>query len=224
MESSSIPLAEYFWIAGVESFSYEDANFTASTGAAASPVEATISEDGQPVNGNNANGSHKNPARHSRQNSANRLSKLSLDMRSISSAFDEIDAGTKSNRSSTTIKAVNGQTNGASSSAEEEAKVPEPGTKDFDFDKALYKFASEREYFLEDLSFSAGAKLQQRPPMVNARAERIKADEGVPSGRLSPLRSITGSLRRKISFRDSGSIRKAPNRPAGPPKAGKTNP
>lgn len=222
MESSSIPLAEYFWIAGVESFSYDDANGASAASAivAAPPVEATISEDGQPINGN---GSHKYTARHSRQNSANRLSKLSLDMRSISSAFDEMDGATKSNRSSTTIKAPNGQVNGASSSTEDEVKPPEPTTRDFDFDKALYKFASEREYFLEDLSFSAGAKLQPRPPMVNARAERIKADEGVPSGRLSPLRSITGSLRRKISFRDSGSIRKAPSRPPGPPKAGKAN-
>ena len=90
------------------------------------------------------------------------------------------------------------------------------GLPDFDFDKALMKFAAEREIFLDDLSFTAGAKLQARPPMVNnPRAERIKAEEGELSGRMSPLKSIKGSIRRKISFRDMNSVK----RQTAPPRA-----
>jgi hypothetical protein len=90
---------------------------------------------------------------------------------------------------------------------------------DFDFDKALVKFAAEREVFLEDLSFSAGAKVQARAPMVNPRAERIKAEES-DSGRLSPLRSIKGSIRRKMSFRDMNSVRKQPSNRISTSRAG----
>ncbi|KAG6032635.1 hypothetical protein E4U41_007183 [Claviceps citrina] len=219
MESSSTPLADYFWIAGVESISYDDAAPTTT----ALPVESTIAEDGEPDS--DAFNSYKpTAARHSRQNSANRLSKISLDGRfSISSSFDELDDNTRSNRSSATIKpakppSANGNAaNGASPAAAASLEGLSPGKgfalmgmPDFDFDKALLKFAAERETFLEDLSFSAGAKLQSRPPMVNPRAERIRAEEGVPSGRMSPLRSLKGSIRRKISFREMNSVRKGP--------------
>ncbi|KAK2600161.1 hypothetical protein QQS21_005106 [Conoideocrella luteorostrata] len=215
MESSSTPLADYFWIAGVESISYNDPLPTNIL-----PVDSTIAEDGEPDDGA-FNGYKPTTARHSRQNSANRLSKISLDGRfSMNSTFDELDGNTRSNRSSATIKAVkpvgaNGNsTNGANTFEAHMQAQPQGlglmGMPDFDFDKALLKFAAERENFLEDLSFSAGAKLQSRPPMVNPRAERIRADEGIPSGRMSPLRSLKGSIRRKISFREMNSVRKGP--------------
>lgn len=205
MDSSSPPLAEYFWIAGVESISYDDAPPSQSQSNRTGASSLTIVEDGEPdikpVNGQ----SKPDTARHSRQNSANRLSKLSMDGRFSVHTLEEVDGNTRSNRSSTTIKAVKAaNTNG----------VVAPGENglmgDFDFDKALVKFAAERENFLEDLSFTAGAKIQSRPPMVNPRAERIRADEVENSGRVSPLRSIKGSIRRKISFRDMNSMRKQP--------------
>lgn len=228
MENSSTPLADYFWIAGVESISYDDplpTNILTNT----LPVESTIAEDGEPDDGT-ANGYKPTAARHSRQNSANRLSKISFDGRfSINSTLDELDGNTRSNRSSATIKPVkptglNGNTNGSGTNGNThegqgmlqglpQGLPPGPGLMgmpDFDFDKALLKFAAERENFLEDLSFTAGAKLQSRPPMVNPRAERIRADEGIPSGRMSPLRSLKGSIRRKISFREMNSVRKGP--------------
>ncbi|CAM1503863.1 Fc.00g014540.m01.CDS01 [Cosmosporella sp. VM-42] len=204
MESSSTPLADYFWIAGVESISYNDGL------QPAAPVESTITEDGEPedevVNGGQPKVS---AARHSRQNSANRLSKISFNDRFSIGTLDELDGNTTSNRSSATIRAVNPPTTNGGG-----AQTPSEGgffMGDFDFDKALVKFAAERENFLEDLSFSAGAKLQARPPMVNPRAERIRAEESEPSGRLSPLRSIKGSIRRKMSFRDMNSMRKQPS-------------
>ncbi|QPH05985.1 hypothetical protein C2857_004142 [Epichloe festucae Fl1] len=218
MESSSTPLADYFWIAGVESISYDDPLPTTSN----LPVESTIAEDGEPDD-DTFNGYKPATARHSRQNSANRLSKISLDGRfSINSTLDELDGNTRSNRSSATIKAAkptgaNGSASNGASAGPPASEGPIPGQgfglmgmPDFDFDKALLKFAAERENFLEDLSFTAGAKLQSRPPMVNPRAERIRADQGVPSGRMSPLKSLKGSIRRKISFREMNSVRKGP--------------
>lgn len=210
----SVPLADYFWIAGIEFISYDDGSHPSG------PAEVPISEDGEPENKNPAaNGSYRVPARHSRQNSANRLSKLSFDGRSTPSILDGSDGNTASNRSSATIKPSNAVVPNGQSNNFDEATLP---MADFDFDKALVKFAAERENFLDDLSFTAGAKLQSRPPMVNPRAERIRADE-VPSGRMSPLRSLKGSIRRRISFREMNSTRKQPNtsRSAGPNKAGK---
>ncbi|CAF3492363.1 hypothetical protein SNK03_012359 [Fusarium graminearum] len=217
MESSSTPLAEYFWIAGVESVSYQDPN---SQPAPAVPVESTIIEDGEPEDEWTNGGQPKTNARHSRQNSASRLSKMSLTERFSIQTLDDTDGNTKSNRSSATIRAVNPPdfSNGNDDSNGNSQNPAPSGTLgegsmfmgDFDFDKALVKFAAEREVFLEDLTFSAGAKVQARAPMVNPRMERIRAEES-DSGRLSPLRSIKGSIRRKMSFRDMNSVRKQPS-------------
>lgn len=192
----SVPLADYFWIAGVESIAYDDPI------PPSQPVESTIAEDGEPDDGL-VNGQRRNSARHSRQNSGNRLSKLSFDNRFSIGTLEELDGNTRSNRSSATIRPSGANANGSTTDS-----GTLPG--DFDFDTALFKFAAEREDFLEDLSFSAGAKVQAKP-MINPRAERIRADENVPSGRLSPLKSIRGSFRRKMSFREMNSMRKQPN-------------
>ncbi|KAJ9143557.1 DDENN domain-containing protein [Coniochaeta hoffmannii] len=221
MDSSSTPLAEYFWIAGIEDIVYEDD--TPTTPGLADDTVDTIAEDGEPEAVDAAvttpNPSSRATARHSRQNSANRLSKVSADIHCL----EEIDNNTRSNRSSATIRPVppsnaapnngNGNGNGSGNgAANADGFVP-----DFDFDNALFKFAAERENFLDDLSFSAGAKVQGRPPMVNPRALRIRADDESQSGRQSPLRSIRGSirgsLRRKISFKDMSSVRKQPAAP-----------
>ncbi len=234
MDNSSTPLADYFWIAGIEHIAYDD-------GAALQQpqqpqqLDESIAEDGEGEGeSESTDGSGATPsratARHSRQNSANRLStisKLSL-APSFSSGegrpLEDADGNTRSNRSSATIRPV---------PPPNLAGMPTNGTSipgfngfgggegigfdgfpaDFDFDKALLKFAAERENFLDDLSFTAGAKIQSRPPMVNPRAEKLKADDADQSGRKSPLKSIRGSIRRKISFRDMTSVRKQPVTP-----------
>ncbi|KAH6676076.1 dDENN domain-containing protein [Plectosphaerella plurivora] len=234
--STSRPLADYFWIAGVESISYDDSPLVGP-----SNVEDPIAEDAEQdhlshasSNGaSTAQGPSRPSARHSRQNSANRLSSSRFSIHTL----DESDGNTRSNRSSVTIRAsqapgsnANGTTNGGAPSNGLHGLLPSDSGNlldGFDFDTALLKFAAEREDFLDDLSFSAGAKLQARPPMVNPRAERIKADENDLAGRRSPLRSIErsikGSIRRKISFRDMNSSRKQPVAPrAGTPGAGRT--
>ncbi|ROT43411.1 DENN domain-containing protein [Sodiomyces alkalinus F11] len=233
-DSSTTPLADYFWIAGVETISYDD--FPPPN----SDLEATIAEDGESegsafgLNGtsgtsgtnstNGTNGTAKHSARHSRQNSANMFSSSRFSTQTL----EETDGNTMSNRSSVTIRpsqASNNNNNNNSSNTVDGANMNTnsgSGTDKalggpldgFDFDSALFKFAAEREHFLEDLTFSAGAKVQSRPPMVNPRTERIKAEESEPSGRMSPLRnlerSIKGSIRRKISFRDMNSMRRQP--------------
>lgn len=221
MEGTSTPLADYFWIAGVESLAYDD-GWQGQNNSKEHQLGASIAEDGEPATdaeGTNAgSGTGRNTARHSRQSSGNRLSKISLsDNRFSMSTLDDLDGGNtaSSNRSSATIRPVNNGTgaNGLSIPDLAGPRRNSGGTviEGFDFDKALLKFAAEREDFLEDLTFSAGAKVQSRPPMTNPRAERIKAEDGEPSGRRSPLRSLRGSIRRRISFRDMNSMRKQPS-------------
>ncbi len=195
MDAPSTPLADYFWIAGIESISYQDA---APLPQPPPQVDETIDEDGEggAAADTSTNSITRSKARHSRQNSANRLSKLSSDGRLSMHTLDERDGVTRSNRSSATIRAP-----------------LDIGTPDFDFDVALLKFAAERENFLDYLSFSAGAKVQARPPMVSPRAERIRVDDGDVGVKRSPLRSIKGSIRRKMSFRDMNSSRKQPLAP-----------
>ncbi|KAL2884635.1 DENN domain-containing protein [Ceratocystis lukuohia] len=190
MENPSTPLADYFWIAGVETISYGDPH----------QPETTIEEDVEAASSTN----FRNSFRHSRQNSWNRSSKISSDGRFSIHTLDELDTGgTKSNRSSATIRPSNAATSSTTTSnTPEDAQNVTSATittstlfrdptedNGFDFDSALVKFAAEREVFLDDLTFSAGAKLHSRPPMITPRAERIKADELDPSGRRSPLRT-----------------------------------
>lgn len=207
MDSSALPLAEYFWIAGIENISYGDG-----TQPSSAQLDDTIIEDGEAEAADRSmDSSRRVSARHSRQNSANRLSKLSTD----GQAPTDLDGNTRSNRSSATIRPIAPPPAAASNAAGTSSDTFMP---DFDFDKALIKFAVERENFLDDLTFSAGAKIQSRPPMINPRTERVKADECDIGGRKSPLMksfrgSIRGSIRRKMSFRDMNSVRRQPTTP-----------
>lgn len=203
MDPSSAPLADYFWIAGIDSVSYHDlpeaTNSTHTTNGLPTVEDSTIAEgpeEGQdePILGSAPRSS---TARHSR-GSLQRLSRLSIDARNSIQSLEALDTYSGSNRSSLTVRAV--PSNGTQESAKQ-------GLSDFDFDRALFKFANERETFLDDLSFSAGTVMQSRPPMT-ARAEKIKHDEEGLGGRKSPFGRVGGSIRRKISFRDLNSSKK----------------
>lgn len=246
--SASTPLADYFWIAGIEQITYQDPLPPSQP----QQVEETIEEHGEPDSSETEPADTqrnsavlRSTARHSRQSSTNRLSKLSLENRFSIATLDDFDGNTQSNRSSTTIRAptqpqvtspsttnpanpldgstpTNGSngTNGLPNGFPNGAGNGLMNNPDFDFDQMLVRFAAERENFLEDLSFSAGAKLHTRPPMVNPRTEKLKADDAEASGRRSPMglrNSIKGSIRRKLSFRDMNSsvrinsVRKTPS-------------
>ncbi|GAB1313031.1 AEX-3 domain-containing protein [Madurella fahalii] len=239
MENSSTPLADYFWIAGIENISYDDGSATYDN--TASQLDDTIVEDHEEEAADSSVASPpRAKARHSRQNSANRLSALSKVSvsPSLSSGegrvLDDVDGNTRSNRSSATIRPIPPPNLGTGGAAGPNGPNGPNGLNglngingfvggegigfdglppDFDFDKALLKFAAERENFLDDLTFSAGARVQSRPPMVNPRTEKLKAEDADQSGRMSPLKSIRGSIRRKMSFRDMSSVRKQPMPP-----------
>jgi hypothetical protein len=209
MDPSSAPLADYFWIAGIDSISYEDSPQPASTnprdkspnGTPVPPpiADTTIEEGSEGEAGETApGGTPRQRARHSRNNSWQRLSRQPNDARLSMQSMETLKL-TNSNRSSITIRAPGSSTNGEGTNND---------IGDFDFDRALVKFANERENFLDDLSFSAGAAPQKQPPMTN-RAERLKIeDAGDPSGRRSPFGKVGGSIRRKISFRDMSSVKR----------------
>lgn len=175
------PLADYFFIAGLESSQVFDERLqtNGATSPGPAPVDTTIEEDevletDTPVRPPSSDGSKDSTA-------VKRRSRLSYEARKSISSLLGSGSGSASNRSSTTIKAP--QTERWSMSEE-------------DFDSALRKFAAERENFLDEISFSAGALPQANKPK-RSKTQRINADEagGVKSG--------IGSLRRKLSTMNS---------------------
>ena len=130
-----------------------------------------------------------NTPRNGKRDSYQRLSRLSDEARlSVASFTPTIEQNcTDSNRSSTTIKGI--QMNGAA------------GLNDHDFEKALRKFASERDSCLSDMNFSAGAVMPNRPK-PRPKTQKIVNDEAVGP------KSAVGSIRRHISFRDMSSMKR----------------
>ncbi|EEH08729.1 conserved hypothetical protein [Histoplasma capsulatum G186AR] len=192
-ESPPSPLADFFWIAGVDGPEILDifsklgeeyhANHTQSM-----PVTDTIQEDADAEEAAHPRSGPSQPS--SKRNSYQLLPKPSdetrLSYRSMGSAE------TPSNRSSMTIKGSQSP-NGLSF------------LSDGDFDKALIKFAAERDSFLSDLSLSAGAVVSSNRPKPRPKTQKIVAEE------VNPLKSSIGSVRRHMSFRDMNSMKRQPS-------------
>ena len=191
MDPSSAPLADYFWIAGVDALSYgQHLKLNPDTGekevgnGAPLPVESTIDED-------KALDTSLNHVQTSPRDSL--VATPGLDLHGelgfsmvMPSAEQRL---TMSNRSSATIRPIHA--NGVRLS-------------DHDFDKALRKFTSERDSFLDELSFSAGTVIPGRP--INySRTLRIANEDtnGIKSG--------NGSIRRHFSRRDLNSMKRQPS-------------
>ena len=181
-----------------EQLRWADLEENLSKGAPQASVEPTIEEDKlaeaeeEPATSSPSSPTSPMTIRHVRHSSYNRLSRLSDDKRlSIQSILSTSDKnGTDSNRSSTTIRGIRMNGSGTLSEA--------------DFEKALRKFASERDSFLTDLTLSAGAVVPN-PPKPRPRTQKIVADDStIP-------KSGVGSLRRKISFRDMTSMKRQPS-------------
>ncbi|KAL4809117.1 AEX-3 domain-containing protein [Aspergillus unguis] len=210
-ETPTTPLADYFWIAGVDGSEvldtfrklgeeYRLANAT-SPGPAVSDI---IEEDADAENAHDPifGGLSRSSSVIGPRGSFQRLSFRSEDSDPNANANTN---GTHSNRSSVTIKGNSGGD-----------AVPSPsprasqflGLDSFDFDKALVKFASERESFLSDLSLSAGAITPQSRPRSRLRTQKIESEEPRQSGL---LRSSIGSVRRHMSFRDMNSMKRQPS-------------
>ncbi|KAL8973006.1 MAG: hypothetical protein Q9197_002535 [Variospora fuerteventurae] len=164
-ESSSAPLADWFFITGVDSEQLRWGSDTNSEDTAQDtpqpPVEQTIEEERLSESENEKREVVPATPRHVKRNSYHRLSRLSDDARlSIASlSLSPDQKGTDSNRSSTTIKAF--QIHGNTSSL-----------SDADFDRALRKFTTERDSFLTDLTLSPGAAVPNRPK-ARPKTQRI---------------------------------------------------
>ncbi|KAK6358822.1 hypothetical protein TWF696_000004 [Orbilia brochopaga] len=249
-DATSAPLAEYFWIAGMDTNSYWSSQTSKSLPNTQPPVRGSlIAEDlpeakepedpvypirddslnfRQPLEKGNSDKSEpiasgpqaiciqdgsKTPI--TAENGifsdgiGSRMSTLSTNSASPSFA----DTKRSSQSSNATIIAGNSnsqfrQINTSNGDVIAQSITAGLGIGDFDFDTALRKFATERENFLEDLSFAAGAVHHQpkKPPPVNARIQKVmEGNNG------SPNLVKSGSLRRRISLRDLNSMRRAPS-------------
>ena len=203
---SNAPLADYFWIAGVDGqqlvdaykpparWSYEDSE-SLHNGNDHFP-DGTIQEDVD------AEEEYSSPIqsptfkpRHGRKDSYQRLSQLS------SEAHDSIKnlenpSNVRSNRSSMTIRAV-----------------PSPGPRmstlitDADFDNAMQKFTNDRESFFLDLNFNT-ATTTKKSNKSRRQTQRIVGEE--LSTNTVPNRAL-GSVRRHLSFKEMSSARRQPS-------------
>lgn len=194
------PLADYFWIAGVdgtevlETYQRLGDEYRANSATSPGPaVTDTIEED---ADAEEANDPHFDPLSRSTSMLGPRASYQRMSVRSGDLDPNANANGSHSNRSSVTIKGP--QSPRASSFLD-----------DFDFDTALLKFASERESFLSDLSLSAGAITNTSRPRSRLRTQKI-SDES-PSQPSSLLRSGIGSVRRHMAFRDMNSMKRQPS-------------
>lgn len=192
---SSPPLADFFFISGIESSQiYDKRTSSKPNGLSSIPsplsspppldVDETIEEDRaletdsiRPRSQDGLNGDG-GPFYSQRLSSENR--------KSTGTIVGPGDKQTASNRSSTTIKGV---------------QIGGSGLNDVDFENALRKFASERDTFLEEIQFASGVTQQSRstPTKPRARPQRIQqqVDE---SGN---IRSGVGSIRRRLSTMQS---------------------
>ena len=184
-ESTNLPLADYFFISGIESSQVVEEHVAPVNGAGPSALDDTIDEDNvletipsantRPPSSEGILGSDK---RHSAGRPSFEL------RRSVSSGHTPEIKVTASNRSSATIKGM---------------PVGGSGLSEADFDNALRKFAAERELFLEEIQFSAGTVAQVSRSKARPKTQRFVSDDSVTS---SP-RSGVGSLRRRISTMSS---------------------
>ncbi|KAM5492996.1 hypothetical protein MaudMau93_001090 [Microsporum audouinii] len=199
---SSAPLAEFFWIAGVDGseildiYSKLGEEYNKASRSPALPVTDTIEEDTAAEV--EEEGNAISPALSNRDSF--QFPKMGEEARLSfrSSTFEPANTSEpRSNRSSLTIKASpssNGTSTGTGSSF----------LSDADFDDALRKFASERDSFLTDLTLSAGAVVPNRPK-PRPRTQKIVAED------VNSLKSSIGTVRRHMSFRDMSSMKRQPS-------------
>lgn len=185
------PLADYFFITGIESLQILDEKFfspnNTATPVTPTPVDTTIEENEVletevTPRPDTADGQ----SRSNRDSTASKRISKQENRKSISSLLTS-DSRTASNRSSaTTIKGPAGLIEGTT-------------LNEVAFDNALRKFAAERESFLEEIHFSAGTL----PPLTKPKKPKSKAHVIKGSEDLGGIKSGVGSIRRKLSTMNS---------------------
>jgi hypothetical protein len=187
-DASSAPLADYFFISGIESSQvYDERAHAAANPPPPVDVDETIEEDlaleTDAIRPSSQEGLSNGDG------TKRRSGRLSFEhRRSVSTIIGSEPKQTASNRSSATIKG---------------APVGGSGLSDVDFENALRKFASERETFLEEIQFTAGITQQNRPTPTKPRPRppRIQHQQLDENG--GNLRSSVGSIRRRLSTMQS---------------------
>ncbi|KAI1907725.1 hypothetical protein LOZ61_005977 [Ophidiomyces ophidiicola] len=185
VDPHSAPLADFFWIAGVDGSEIIDIfrKLGDEYSSPSLPIADTIEEDAAAEEAEHA-------ARRALPPDAHRLSFQSF---AAADALPDSNGTTHSNRSSMTIKPA--------------APNRVALLNDVDFDNALRKFAAERDSFLSDLNLSAGAVVTPKPARPRPRTQKIVPEDMSPN----PLKSSIGSVRRHMSFRDMTSLKRQPS-------------
>lgn len=186
-DTPSAPLADYFFISGIESSQVYDprsqpSNVTSPLSSQAVDVDETIEEDRALETDANRSSTLEEPS--NGDGTKRKSARLSYDPRhSIGTIIGSDSKQSASNRSSTTIKGV---------------QIGGGGLSDADFEQALRKFASERDSFLEEITFNAGGVPQQnRPARPRPKPQRVINED------VGNLRSGVGSIRRRLSTMSS---------------------
>lgn len=205
------PLADYFWIAGIDSVSYGEhlnqdskpsrKSFTDQLLVAIEAEEESHlgSESLLVPNTNGGPSPRRGNGSPVSSSAASRMSAASATIDEYPSApHDSLMRNGSSSSDSTITEASIINTSGNTSTFSSINGV----RKDFDFDKALLKFAAERDSFLEDLSFSAGTVVPSKP-LVHPRATMVVNED--------QKLEKTNSLRRRISLRELTSMRRSPS-------------
>jgi hypothetical protein len=219
------PLADYFWIAGIDSTSYGE--HLARGGAEAirksfadqllvAAMETEEETQGISLHVPSTNGRRSNGGQFSGD-------RLSIHGETGGSGGGGITTTTidvpPTPTNATRPKSPGGLMRNSSNSSNSTITESRPLTtatvrRDFDFDKALLKFAAERDSFLEDLSFSAGTVLPKRE-QIHPRAQKVldRDEPMTPVQATTPNNRLekTNSLRRRISLRDLTSMRRSPS-------------
>jgi hypothetical protein len=188
-QSTSVPLADYFFISGIESTQiYDERDHVV---ASPPPVDETIEEDIALETDSITSPRPSTPNSPNTDRSKRLSSRYSWEARkSISSLVGSGEfKPTPSNRSSATIKGLQTDT---------------PALSDEDFEIALRKFASERDNFLEEIQVQAGAVVSHtsRTPKSRPRTVRITSAEDVANNAVAQKGGI-GGLRRRLSTMNS---------------------
>ena len=198
----SPPLADYFFISGIESSQvYDERNHQPTGLNGISPllsppqpvdVDETIEED-RALETDSLRPTSQDGLTNGEGIAKQRSARMSFDHRtSIGTIIGPDPKQTASNRSSATIKGV---------------QIGGSGLSDVDFNNALRKFASERDTFLEEIQVTATAAQQSRstPTRVRPKPARVQHEDGAGS-----LRPGVGSIRRRLSTMQS-SLKRQPS-------------
>jgi hypothetical protein len=195
------PLADYFWIAGLDSQQLIDAfsqpRWSYDT-VESNGIDSIIKEETNAENDTSSIlQSPRSSIQPSRPDSYQRLSDLSGEARNSIQSLEKAREPKKSrsNRSSLTIRppalpAANNRMSAAFS--------------EFDFDKAMSKFTNNRDEFYLDLSFDRVETTKPSRSRSRPRTQRIVAEDETPP---MPNRNF-GSIRRHISFKDMSSTKR----------------